>query len=160
MASPSDLMTKHVDLVREITTTGSHVIVLTANQPYQRLCILYKKSGIDLASVHFIDAVTKFAGGEAVAGTPGVVFVNSPGDLTTLGIAFSETIKRLSGEKKCVLLDSVSVMLIYSSTRDITKFIHFISSKLRLSESDGVYLCLENGVDPVLLAQLQSFVDN
>jgi hypothetical protein len=93
-------------------------------------------------------------------GTPGVVFVNSPADLTTLGIAFTEILKRLSGRKKCVLLDSVSVMLIYSSTRDITKFIHFISSRLRLTESDGVHLCLEKGVDPGLLAQLQSFVDN
>jgi hypothetical protein len=32
-------------------------------------------------------------------------------------------------------------------------------NKLRLTNVDGIFLCVEKGLDPVILTQLSSFVD-
>ena len=45
-------------------------------------------------------------------------------------------------------------MLIHSITSDLTKFIHFVISKLRIMNNDGILLAVEKGLDLVLLSQL------
>ncbi|WP_245618966.1 hypothetical protein [Methanogenium cariaci] len=51
-------------------------------------------------------------------------------------------------------------MLIYVSSVNLTKFIHFITSKLRILDMSGVLLAVENGIDPPsTLSQLEGFVD-
>jgi len=85
--------------------------------------------------------------------------VNSPSNLTDLGIAITEALSSLGNSNVCILLDSISTMLIYIPSVNISKFIHFISSKLRLVEASGVFLAVEKGLDPMLMSQLTTFVD-
>ncbi|MFZ0005953.1 MAG: hypothetical protein WAK45_08765, partial [Methanoregula sp.] len=40
-----------------------------------------------------------------------------------------------------------------------SKFLHFVVNKLKISEVSGVFLCVENGLDPVILFQMSAFVD-
>ena len=51
-------------------------------------------------------------------------------------------------------------MLIHSNSLVLTKFIHFIISKLRIMNIAGILLAIENGIDPVLMTQLTSFADD
>ena len=55
-------------------------------------------------------------------------FVNNPANLTDIGIAVTEELKVLEGKKVCLLFDSVSSMLIYLSSQNITRFIHFVTN--------------------------------
>ena len=55
--------------------------------------------------------------------------------------------------------DSFSTMLIYLSSANISKFIHFVTNKLRLMDISGVFLAVEKGLDPLLMTQLTTFVD-
>ena len=80
-------------------------------------------------------------------------------NLTDMGIAVTEVLKEHSGEKVCILYDSVSTMLIYLSSPNISKFIHFVTNKLRLLDISGVFLAVEKGLDPMLMSQLTTFVD-
>ncbi|OPX70679.1 MAG: hypothetical protein A4E38_01314 [Methanoregulaceae archaeon PtaB.Bin108] len=50
-------------------------------------------------------------------------------------------------------------MLIHSSSPDLTRFIHFLISKLRIMNIAGSVLAVEKGLDPVLLSQLTTFAD-
>jgi hypothetical protein len=50
-------------------------------------------------------------------------------------------------------------MLIYLSSRNITRFMHFVTNKLRLLNVAGIFLAVEKGLDPDLLVQLITFVD-
>ncbi len=50
-------------------------------------------------------------------------------------------------------------MLIYLSSQNITKFIHFVTNKLRLLNFAGIFLVVEKGLDPDVLNQLTTFVD-
>lgn len=159
LTSPANIRQRNIDLIKEISSNGYHTIIVTINFPYNILSKLYTENGVDLKTVSFIDAVTRNSIGNA-ENIPGVVrFVNNPANLTDLGIAVSEVLKENSGKKVCILYDSVSTMLIYLSSQNISKFIHFVTNKLRLMDISGVFLAVEKGLDPMLISQLTTFVD-
>ena len=159
LATPANIRQRNIELIKEISQNGYHTIIVTINFPYNILSKLYAENGVDLKTVSFIDAVTRNSIGSA-ENVPGVVrFVNNPANLTDLGIAVTEVLKENSDKKVCILYDSISTMLIYLSSQNISKFIHFITNKLRLMNLSGVFLAVEKGLDPMLINQLTTFVD-
>jgi KaiC/GvpD/RAD55 family RecA-like ATPase len=159
LANPGDIRQRNIDLIKEISANGYHTIIVTINFPYSILSKLYAENGVDLSTVSFIDAVTRNSIG-SVENIPGVVrYVNNPANLTDLGIAVTEVLKEHSGKNVCILYDSVSTMLIYLSSPNISKFIHFVTNKLRLMDISGVFLAVEKGLDPMLMSQLTTYVD-
>ncbi|HXW99332.1 MAG TPA: hypothetical protein VEI51_06385 [Methanomicrobiales archaeon] len=147
------------EIIRSLLARGYMVVVVTTNQPYAILRKNYEKDGIDLSKVGFIDAITRYAVGEVPVGAKGVRFTSSPSDLTQLGIAISDALKDMGGRKAAILIDSVSTMLIYLPSTSLSKFIHFVSSKLKILDMAGIFLAVEDGLDPTLLSQLTTFVD-
>jgi hypothetical protein len=159
LATPGNIRQRNIDLIREISAHDYHTVVITTNFPYSILAKLYAGQGIDMNKVSFIDAVTRNSIGSA-ENIPGVVrFINNPANLTDMGIAVTEALKDHSGKKVCILYDSISTMLIYLSSPNISKFIHFVTNKLRLMDISGVFLAVEKGLDPMLMTQLTTFVD-
>lgn len=159
LASPATLRQRNIDVIMQVSALGYHTIVVTTNFPYTVLRKLYGEKGVDLASVSFIDTVTKASIGSATD-IPGVVrYVNNPANLTDMGIAVTEELKEKTGKKVCILYDSISTMLIYLTSPNISKFIHFVTNKLRLMDISGVFLAVEKGLDPMLMSQLTTFVD-
>lgn len=160
LATPANIRQRNIELIKEISSNGYHTVIVTINFPYNILLKLYEENGIDLKTVSFIDAVTRNSIGSA-ENIHGVVrFVNNPANLTDLGIAVTEVLKENSGKKVCILYDSISTMLIYLSSPNISKFIHFVTNKIRLMDISGVFLAVEKGLDPMLMTQLTTFVDN
>jgi hypothetical protein len=149
----------NIEIIRDVADLGYHVLVITTNYPWSVLTKLYGEKGVDPSRICFIDAVTHNSIGN-VEDIPGVVrYVHSPADLTAMGIAVTEVIREHSGEKICIVYDSISTMLIYLSSQNLTKFIHFVTNKLRLLDISGVFLAVEKGLDPQILSQLTTFVD-
>ena len=160
LASPGVIRQRNTDIIKEISSLDYHTVVITTNFPYSVLAKMYALAGIPVDSVSFIDAVTRNSVGSA-ENIPGIVrYINNPANLTDLGIAVTEVLKEHSGRKVCIMYDSVSTMLIYLSSANISKFIHFVTNKLRLLEVSGVFLAVEKGLDPMLMTQLTTFVDN
>ena len=159
LASPKTIRQRNIEILKEISALGYHTVVITTNFPYSVLAKLYAQSGVSPDSVSFIDAVTRNSIGNA-ENIPGVVrFINNPANLTDMGIAVTEVLKEHSGQKVCIMYDSVSTLLIYLSSANISKFIHFVTNKLRLMDISGVFLAVEKGLDPMLMTQLTTFVD-
>ena len=50
-------------------------------------------------------------------------------------------------------------MLIYISSQNIMKFIHFVTNKLRLMHFSGIFIAAEKGLGPEVLTRLTMFVD-
>ncbi len=158
-SSADQIIAANVNVVREVVSNGCAVLMITANQPYKMLMRTYEKEGIDTSHIWFIDAVTLNAGG-TIPDTGGRTrFINNPGNLTDLGIAITESLKYIPELKKCIIFDSVSIMLIYSSSVNLSRFLHFVANKLRISDVSGIFLCVEKGIDPILLSQITSYVD-
>jgi hypothetical protein len=159
LSSAERLRENASSIIRGLLSRGYVVVVVTTNQPYAILKKTYEKDGIDLSRVGFIDTITRYAVGEIPAGARGVRFTSSPSDLTQMGIAISDSLKDMGGKKAAILLDSVSTMLIYLPSANLSKFIHFVSSKLKILDMAGIFLAVEDGLDPILLSQLTTFVD-
>ncbi len=159
LASPGTIRQRNIDIINEVSKLGYHTVVITTNFPFSILTKLYTQAGIPMDQVSFIDAVTRNSIGSA-ENIPGVVrYINNPSNLTDMGIAVTEVLKEHSGRKMCILYDSVSTLLIYLSSANISKFVHFVTNKLRLMEVSGVFLAVEKGLDPMLMSQLTTFVD-
>lgn len=159
LASPANMRQRNIELIKEISSLGYNMVVITTNFPYSVLTKLYSDSGIDPKRVSFIDTVTRNSIGSA-ENIPCVVrYVNNPTNLTDLGIAVTEVLQENAEKKVCILYDSISTMLIYLSSPNISKFIHFVTNKLRLMDISGVFLAAEKGLDPMFVSQLTTFVD-
>jgi len=159
LSAAERLRQNNTRIIMTLIDRGYRVVVITTNQPSGILKNLYAAEGIDRGKVQFIDAITKYAIGRVQDGEADTVFVNSPSNLTDLGIAITEALNAASGERPCLLFDSVSTMLIYIPSINISKFIHFVASKLRLLDAPGIFLAVEKGIDPLLLTQLTTYVD-
>lgn len=146
-------------MIREIQRRGMLTIVICINQPASFLLDFYNKNGVDTSRVFFIDAITQYATGFVAECPDNCKFVAKPNDLTAIGIALTTILKKFEQEKAVIFLDSVNAMLIHSSSVDLSKFIHFVISKLRIMNIAGILLAVEKGLDPVLLTQLTTFAD-
>ncbi|MCX6696425.1 MAG: hypothetical protein NTV84_02500, partial [Methanoregula sp.] len=101
---------------------------------------------------------TQYSGGVCEP-NPRVKYVSNPANLTDLGIAITEMLKNIPGPDKCILFDSVSMLLIHTPSVTASKFLHFVVNKLKLSDVSGIFLCVEKGLDPVILAEMSAVVD-
>ncbi|MCP1661369.1 MAG: hypothetical protein D5R99_07500 [Methanocalculus sp. MSAO_Arc1] len=149
----------NMEIVSQLTAQGTACIIVTTNIPSSILTNLYTKQGIAIERLHFIDAITKYSLGSVPVNSTNTTFTSNPGNLTELGIAISEALKKRSGEDTALIFDSISTLLIYLSSANISKFIHFISNKIRLLDLKAVYLSADKGLDPLLFTQISSIVD-
>lgn len=147
-------------LVRKVTEDGYNAIVVTMNNPSPLLRNAYIKAGIDIEKVYFIDSITRYAlGSMPKEKYDNVAFINQPGNLTDIGIELNKSLSGLNGNKACVIIDSINAMLIYVPSQTLTKFIHFVSNKLRLLHHLGIYISVSGSIDPIMINQLKGFTD-
>jgi len=135
------------------------VIMITTNQSSIILSKIYSRADINPDKVFFIDAITNYALGKDEEDSEDTIFISNPGDLTNIGIAITKALKKLENENVCIVLDSISTMLIYVSSAKISKFLHYLTNKIRLSDINGVLFAAKNGLDPGFMVQLTTFVD-
>jgi len=159
LSPPDRLREQNLALTADLLQAGYRVCVITTNYPYRVLVRLYTSAGFDLDRIDFIDAITAYALGTMPPPDKRCRFVQAPTDLTEIGIGVTELLKAHPDEPTCILIDSVSTMLIYLSSSNLSKFIHFVANRLRLLDHAGIFLAVEKGLDPMLLTQLVTFVD-
>ncbi len=160
LASAANIRNKNIEVVKAAIENDYYIIVVTTNQLAGILKKNYDKQMLPEDKIYFVDAVTKYAAGTNVPPMKNCRFITNPGNLTDMGIAITESIKELEGKKTCLLLDSINSMLIYIPSHNITKFIHFVTNKLRIHNLSGIFLIVEKGIAPEVLSQLTTFVDN
>lgn len=158
LAPPENIHSLNITVVKKILELGCTPLIITVNQPYKVLTKIYAKEGFDTSNFYVIDTVTQYSGGIGEE-NPRVKYINNPSNLTDLGIAISEALKQIPEKKKCIMFDSVSMLLIHIPSATASKFFHFVVNKLKLSDVSGIFLCVEKGLDPIILSQMTSFVD-
>jgi len=158
LAEPDRVRDMTLAVLKKTLASGCTPLIITVNQPYKVMVKTYAKEGIGQEKFYVVDAVTQYSGGTPAPG-PQVRYVTNPSNLTDLGIAITEFLKQMPDTKKCIIFDSVSMLLIHIPTATASKFLHFVVNKLKLSDISGIFLCVEKGLDPVILNQMSAFVD-
>ncbi len=145
-----------LSILKDIAVANG-IIYVTTNRPYALLTNTLRKNQISTENMFFIDCISKTIGQTLNEGDP-CLFVEGPQSLVDLSIAISESVKHLSGEKVLVL-DSLSILLIYNDASSVGKFSNFLINKMRVSGVGSAILALESDIDKDIIKQIGSIVD-
>jgi len=146
------------DIVKYASQKGYYTIYVTANKPYTTMSNIFKKEGVNLDKIFFIDLVTNLVGME-LKRAGNCVFC-PPQALTNLSITIKGIVDSMPKDcTKILFLDSISTLLLYHESITVTRFAHSLIAKLREWQVKGTFLTLEQEADKKLIAQITSFAD-
>ena len=143
-------------LIKSFTDKKIPGVYVTLSKPYKTIIKIFEKEGINKNLILFIDAVTKTSGETEKKGN--CLFINSPENLSDIGIAMDQAVKGIEGEK-FMFFDSLSVLLIYNDPTSVAKFIHFLASKMRVWGVKGIIVSLKREEDDELIEEILQFCD-
>ncbi|MCD6547143.1 MAG: hypothetical protein J7K22_01165 [Nanoarchaeota archaeon] len=147
-----------IDIIK--TLQNDYLFLYVAiSHPYHVLSEIFKKQEIDVNKIFFIDCVTKMTLPEKAVQTPHCLFIDTPSSLNELNIAINRTINSMPNKDKLLFMDSLTTLLVYSSSGSIAKFSHFLINKIKLMGLSGVFMSVEKEMDERLVAQLTEFCD-
>ncbi len=148
-----------IDIVKYLNKKGYFTIYINANKPYATMANIFKKEGIDLNKVFFIDLITQFVGADAQRA--GNCIFCSPRSLTNLSIIIKSVVENLPKDaKKVLFFDSLSTLLLYNESATVSRFAHMLIARLREWKLKGMVLMLQQETDKTLITQIASFCDN
>ena len=100
---------------------------------------MFKKKGIDVKKLFFIDAISGAIGEKSTAGNCQIV--QNPSALTELSIQITNAC--VTKKPSFFIMDSLSTMLVYNNENATIRFIHYLTVQLRKSKIAGVIFCLK-----------------
>lgn len=142
-------------LINKMGNTGSYVAI---NKPYENVINVLDRHKIDHNKLFFIDCITKKLGGGNLD-FKNCLFLDSPENLTELGIALHEYSTLTHNKKRFLFLDSISTLGIHNDVNKVLKFIHYLTGKMRLWDINGIMITLREETDRRLIAELSQFCD-
>jgi len=147
-----------IRIIKKLLETHDSGLCITVNQPYSTMKRILEKEGVKDGKIFFIDCISMAAGGLPQK-TEDCLYVTSPAALTEIGISMTHALEALKGKNKFVFIDSLGTFLIYNSAGTMSKFNHFMVTKISLMGINGVFMLVEREMDEKLLSELQSFCE-
>ena len=135
-----------MDLSKE---NGAYV---SLNRPYKNLLETLAAGKIDSKRLFFIDCVTKNE-----IDVPNCYFLKTQQSLTNLSIAISTVIKTV--KPSFIFLDSLNTLALYNEMDSAIKFAHFLVTKLRANNVDGIILGIEDDKNKQIITELSQICD-
>ena len=106
----------------------------------------------------FIDAISKDVGAK-LSLNQNVSYLGGPKNLTDISIEVERLVPKLSLDKKFLFLDSITTLAAYNSVQSVTKFSHFMTSKMRALNLSGIVISMEQNTHPEIYASLAQVCD-
>jgi KaiC/GvpD/RAD55 family RecA-like ATPase len=154
-----DYVKTNIEILKALANKGRLPgVYITVNKPYTVMESLLEENGVDTKKIYFIDCITKMSGG-GPSGSKNVFFLDTPQNLTGLGVAMSEVIAAMEKGDKFLFMDSLSTLLLYHSTGTVAKFSHFLTARMRMWGLRGILMAVEKDADPEFTNQLSQFCD-
>jgi len=142
------------DVVSSTASSYTRICYTSLNKPYSILSQSFKKSGIDLKKILFIECSGKTGDGKWEQ----VVYVSSPKALTEICITIGKVIEM--GKIDVLIFDSLSTLLVYTDPSTVVKFTHSLISILRSKNVSGVLVCAKSSQSESIIKDISMFADN
>ncbi len=142
-------------LTKEIKIPGVYV---TLNKPFSTVKSSLEKAKVDTKLILFIDAITKTSGGD-IDKTKECLFIGNPENLSDISLAMDQAVSSLPSKDKFLFFDSLTTLLLYNDAKTISRFIHFLSGKMRTWGIRGIIISLEEKANKELIDELTQFCD-
>ena len=170
VVEPKMYMKRNLSLLKILVNQNKFSgIYITVNRPFDSLIQIMKDDFIDTEKIFFIDCITKMAPATSkisltsrnkLERTKNCIFIPSPSGLTEIGLALSEALAGIENPKnKFLYLDSLTTLLIYNDLETIVKFVHFLSTRIRLFGIVGIIMCVEKIIEEKLFNILSEICD-
>jgi len=142
-------------LVNEQNTPGVYV---TLNKPFDVVKAALDAKQVNTDMILFIDAVTKTAGGNAER-TDKCLFIGNPENLSDISMSMDQAVRAIPEGEKFLFFDSLNTLLLYNHAATVAKFVHFLSTKMRVWKVKGIIISLEKESNKELIDELSQFCD-
>jgi KaiC/GvpD/RAD55 family RecA-like ATPase len=153
-----DYLEKNIAILNEVLKPEDAVgVYVTLSRPYSVLIKILEKNNINTDKLFFIDCITKTIGTENEEKK--CLFLENPQNLTNITIAIEEIISTIPSKNKSLFVDPLSTLLIYNQAETVSKFLHFLTGKIRILNLNGVLLSTEKEHDSEFADQMEQFVD-
>ncbi|MFH1210868.1 MAG: hypothetical protein V1645_03045 [archaeon] len=129
---------------------------VTVNRPYQSMVKMLRTGNINERNIFFVDCITEYLRENEMV-VRNCSFVDSPANLTDIGIALDPIIK--DKKHNFIMVDSIDLLSVYNSPELVIKFAHFITGKLRLHDTSGIFLASKEKSDEKLINEMAQFCD-
>jgi len=170
LVDPKMYMKRNLSILKILVNQNKFSgIYITVNRPFNTLIQIMKDDSIDTKKIFFIDCITKMvpttnkislSSKNKLERTENCIFVPSPSRLTEIGLALSEVLTGTKNPKdKFLYLDSLSTLLIYNDLETIVKFVHFLTTRIRLFGIVGIIMCVEKIMEEKLFNILSEICD-
>jgi archaellum biogenesis ATPase FlaH len=123
--------------------------VVSLNRPTVELVEFFKKERFPVEKFSFVDAITIQSKGKKLGGE-NFVYLESLKDLVEMSVQIDKMLSRLQGEKKFLLFDSLTTLLVYNEKHTVEKFLHATIGKLRARNASGIFLLAAHAEQEVL----------
>jgi KaiC/GvpD/RAD55 family RecA-like ATPase len=152
-------MEVNIESIRVLQGLGYEGIYITLSKDYKEISALLQKEGIDMSKMVFIDGISQMYGTEKIE-SPSVTYVQGPLSIDAISEAVEESIGSMKSEKKFVLLDSITTVLLYNSLQRTVQFSRFLTEVLRRLHVTGVVVSVSKGfANEKLLKELSEASD-
>jgi KaiC/GvpD/RAD55 family RecA-like ATPase len=135
-----------------INEMGYQCIYITLGKTCTELDKIYKKSGVDVSKLYFVDAISQMYG-EKTSSSKRCVYTAGPLDVDSITSSLRDLLASLSAEKKCVFLDSVTTVLLYNSLPRTVRFSQFLTQTLKKMNVTGIMVSIAKGETTTRLVQ-------
>lgn len=140
-------MTGKYELLLEVVVEGGRrddggLFVTTNESARSILSDIEEMSGGMLAFLRIVDCVSEQQSIEEQFPEERVEYVNSPGDVTGVGIGISEQLRRFAEdgtEHTRVAFNSLSTLLMYSDTETVFRFLHVLTGRIDNTDTVGLF---------------------
>jgi KaiC/GvpD/RAD55 family RecA-like ATPase len=134
----------NIEAIRVLQDLEYEGVYVTLSKDYMDLSKIFRKKGLDMGRLAFIDGVSQMYGIGAVD-SPNVHYVSGPISLDGIVAAITDVIPSLKAQNKFVFLDSITTVLLYNSLERTIKFSEFLTTSLKRLEVAGVMVSVSKG---------------
>ncbi len=136
-------------LISKLNFSG---IYITLNYPYSYLIKILKEEDIDIKKIYFIDCVSQMQyAPKGILITPfevqsneEAIFIKSPSNLSEFVLIVYELLSSVKEpRKKFIFIDSLNILFLYNDEKNVLKFLHFLTSRLKIFGFVGFAVVLE-----------------
>jgi KaiC/GvpD/RAD55 family RecA-like ATPase len=140
-------MTGKYELLLRFIVEGGHRgdggLFVTTNESARSIhADIEEMAGELSASLRMVDCVSEQQSIEGRLPENRVEYVNSPGDMTGVGIGVSEQLRRFAEEETehtRVVFDSLSTLLMYSDAETVFRFLHVLTGRIDSVDAAGLF---------------------
>jgi KaiC/GvpD/RAD55 family RecA-like ATPase len=149
----------NVESITILQELGFRGIYISLSRDYPEISAHLRGQGVDMEKLTFIDGVSEMYGVEKVD-SPYVTYVASPLSFSGIMDAVRENVVTHSADKKFVLLDSITTVLLYNSLSRTMEFSNVLTTFLRQAGVTGMVVSVSKGfANEKLLRELSKVAD-